>query len=236
MSSPGANKSSAAAYFVYIFLLAVSAVSMAAPAGLAASNDVNRMVTELKKPEWQKNLSSSAWVARFNNERSFEVLTELISNKGINWRVRIRAIRLLGETGNPRGISFLAEILNDPFLNNDCPAIKWNTATALGNFKKDPTALDTLINTLRHDDNNVVREAVIESLGKVGDRRAVPFLLSALEDSSFAIRFSAIKALGAIGDPEAIPYLKRISDRDSDPYIKSEALASLKRLTKTTKG
>ncbi len=90
--------------------------------------------------------------------------------------------------------------------------------------------LETLIYTLKFENNNVVREAVIESLGKVGDPRAVPSLLPALLDGSFAIKFSAIKALGEIGDPAATPFLKRLSDNDSDPYIRNEALAVLKKL------
>ncbi|MCL5236508.1 MAG: HEAT repeat domain-containing protein [Nitrospirae bacterium] len=215
---------------VRLSLIVLSAMLFAASGGMAASSDVDRIVTELEGPDWQDSLSSSAWVARFNNDSSFQALTELISNKGIDWRIRIRAIRLMGETGNPRGISLLARILNDPVLNNDCPAIKWNTATALGNFRKDSTVLETLIYTLKFENNNVVREAVIESLGKVGDPRAVPSLLPALLDGSFAIKFSAIKALGEIGDPAATPFLKRLSDNDSDPYIRNEALAVLKKL------
>jgi len=60
---------------------------------------------------------------------------------------------------------------------------------------------------------------------------AVPFLIPALKDKSFAIKFSTIKALGNIGDPQAIPFLKQIAENDNDPYIKGEALLVLKKFS-----
>ncbi len=224
------QKKKIVSYLAGLPFLILFAMFFLAPGDAAASSDVDRLVAELKRPDWQDSLAMPGWVARFKNDQSYDTLTDLISNKGINWRIRIRAIRLLGATGNTRGINFLADILNDPFLNNDCPAIKWNTITALGNFKKDQTVIDTLLYSLRFEDNIVVREVLIETLGKVGDARVVPFLIPVLNDKSFAIRRSAIEAIGALGGREAAPFLKRLSDYDGDPYIRNEALSSLKKI------
>jgi len=125
----------------------------------------------------------------------------------------------------------LVKIFNDPFLNNECPAMKWNTAVALGkDFNKGSRAVDSLIDALNYN-NLLVREAAIQSLGEIGDSMAVPFLIPALKDKSFAIKFSTIKALGNIGDPQAIPFLKQIAENDNDPYIKGEALLVLKKFS-----
>ena len=87
---------------------------------------------------------------------------------------------------------------------------------------------DSLIDAINHY-NLLVREAVIQSLGRIGDSRAVPFLILALNNKRFAIKFSAIKALENIGDPQAIPFLKKIAENDSDPYVKGEAQSVLKK-------
>ncbi|MBI3593024.1 MAG: HEAT repeat domain-containing protein, partial [Nitrospirae bacterium] len=145
------------------------------------------------------------------------------------WKIQILAIRLLSETKDLRAAELIMNVLQYPFFTNDCPALKWNAAIALGNFGNERRIVNTLIDTL-HDRDLYVREASIQSLGKIGNADAVPHLISALSDSSFAIKLSAINALGKIGSPAAIPYLRRIVDNDGDEYIKNEALSALKRL------
>ncbi len=220
---------------VMLSLVAFAIASLPSGAG-AAQDSVDRLVSELRRQDWQTSLASREWVSRYNNRQSFETITALISNKGIPWKIRIRAIRLLGATRNPDGISVLAEIMSDPIVNNDCPAIKWNTATALSNFKGDKVVYDTLINAMRFEIDTVVREAVINALGKIGNPGAVPFLTSVLDDKSFAIKMSAVRALGEIGDPSADELLKRVAEKDADPYIRKEALYALKRLNGHERG
>ena len=77
-------------------------------------------------------------------------------------------------------------------------------------------------------DNLLVREGIIQSLGNIGDSKAVPFLIPALSDRSFAIRFSAVRALANIKDPGAIPYLRQAADKDRDSQIRAAALSALK--------
>ena len=47
-------------------------------------------------------------------------------------KVKIRAIRLLGDIPDKRISDKLVTVFNNPFLNEECPAIKWNIAHALG--------------------------------------------------------------------------------------------------------
>lgn len=204
--------------FILFFLLTVE--------DLIAEN-IDKLISDLESRDWRTRLSAVEELGRMKDGKSIELLMNVADTRSEVWQVKIRAIRLLGETGDPKAIDLLAKIFNDPFLNYECPAIKWNTAIALGNFKMNSRVVETLINGL--EDNNLgIREAVIQSLGKAGDPRAIPFLISALHDKSFAIKLSAIKALGEIGDPQAIPSLKEIVDSDNDPYVKNEALSALK--------
>jgi HEAT repeat protein len=145
-----------------------------------------------------------------------------VHNVREEWHLRIKAIRMLGQSGDPAASDVLMSTLYEL-----CPAIKWNAATALGNFRDDPRVVDALIHALG-DDTLYVREAAIRSLGRIGNVKAVPYLIAALSSESFAIRVDAVNALGRIGDARAVPYLRRIAKHDTDPMIRKEALAALK--------
>ena len=192
------------------------------------ADNIDDLIINLRNSDRQTRLLAVEELGRISDERAVDALLNFVVIKAEDWRIKIRAIGLLGEIADPRVSEVLVKIFNDPFINEECPAIKWNTAIALGkNFNKGSRAVDSLIDALNHN-NLLIREAAIQSLGIIGDSRAVPFLIPALNDKSFAIKFSAIKALGNIGDPQAIPFLKQILDNDSDPYIKREALSALK--------
>jgi HEAT repeat protein len=168
-------------------------------------------------------------IGKIRDDEAVTLLMKIAGTEQENWRIKIRAIRLLGEIGNPRAVNVLLNIFGNAFLNEACPSMEWHTTVALGNFRNDVRVVDALIAALSYSDL-IVREAAIQSLGKIGDRRAVPFLIPALSDRSFAIRYSAITALGKIGSPEAIPFLRKVAEGDKDPFIKSEALSTLKAL------
>ena len=194
--------------------------------GETKAENVKEVLRNLQSPIWKTRLSAVEEIGKIRNENAINLLMEVADTESEVWEIKIRAVRLLGEIGDPKAINLLTNIFNDPFLNSECPAIKWNTAIALSNFKGYPRVVDTLIKGFE-DVNLIIREAIIQSLGKIGDPKAVPFLISALKDKSFAIKISAIKALKEIADPQAIPPLKEIVEHDNDPYLKSEALSVL---------
>jgi Tfp pilus assembly protein PilF len=57
------------------------------------------------------------------------------------------------------------------------------------------------------------RALVCEAMGKIGDRRAAPWLVSALRDPNLSVSSWACWALAATGDDASIPALKRYSRR-----------------------
>lgn len=198
---------------------------------VAIASSIDDLVANLHNNDQQTQLLAVEELGKIKDDRAVDALLQLVVNRGEDWRIKIKAIRLLGDIPDSRVLERLVKIFNDPFLNEECPAIQWNAAIALGKkFNKGSRAVDSLIDAINHY-NLLVREAVIQSLGRIGDSRAVPFLILALNNKRFAIKFSAIKALDNIGDPRAIPFLKKIADNDSDPYIKSEAQLALKKLS-----
>jgi HEAT repeat protein/PBS lyase HEAT-like repeat-containing protein len=95
---------------------------------------------------------------------------------------------------------------------------------------RDPRALEALITALG-DANRDVRWAAIETLGEIGDRRAVPPLLEYLKKPE-AYRWGkrlAASALGAIGDPAAVDALGELL-RDDDAFVRRLAALALVRI------
>jgi HEAT repeat protein len=215
---------------VYRTVAILGVIFLIVAGGRAIASSIDDLVANLHSNDQQIQLLAVEELGNIKDDRAVDALLQLVVNRGEDWRIKIKAIRLLGDVPDLRVLERLVKIFNDPFLNEECPAIQWNTAVALGKkFNKGSRAVDSLIDAINHY-NLLVREAVIQSLGKIGDSRAVPFLILALHDKRVAIKFSAIKALENIGDPQAIPFLKQIAENDSDPYVKGEALTVLKKI------
>lgn len=209
-----------------LFFLFLCIFVLIAAQGTAAGGDIDKPASRLQHNDPKVRLSAIEDLGRIRDDESVTALISVVENKGEDWRIQTKAIKLLSEIKNPRSIGLLIKVLDDPFFTYDCPALKWNAAIALGNFKNS-RAVDALINALT-DKILYVREAAIQSLGEIGDERAAPHLISVLGDKSFAIKISAIKALGKIGASSAIPHLKQTADDDTDHYIRGAALEVLK--------
>ncbi len=196
---------------------------------LTVSADYNILIKDLQSKNFHDRLSAVNTIGNMRDEKTVDLLIDFLSNKNEDWEIQIMAIRILGERRDLRAVSILLEYFENVFLNYECPAIKWNTAIALGNFKDDFRVFDALINNLSYD-NLLVREAVIQSLGKIGSNGAVAYLLPILNEKSFALKYSTLLALGNIGDPQAIPNLKKFITHEKDPILKKEALKLIREL------
>lgn len=208
-------------------LLALSVVVLIGiPVISSGADDLQKIRVELNNSDWNMRLAAVEKLSNRKDEDTIDLLIYITEMRTEYWPVKIKAITLLGDSGNPRAIEPLLATFNDSFMNWECPSIKSYAAAALGNYKQDPRVLETLIEGV--DDRELLtREASIQSLGKIGNPKAVPALLRLLSDKSITIRLSAIKSLEQIGDPQAIPYLKRMAENESDPVVRSEAVAAL---------
>lgn len=84
----------------------------------------------------------------------------------------------------------------------------------LGRFRVDaPQAIDVLIAALKDEDDRTdaggypLRRNAARALGKLGDMRAVPALVWALECSDFYVREAAAQSLEMLGDPACLTRL-----------------------------
>jgi HEAT repeat protein len=189
------------------------------------AEDIDAVRYQLESGSWGKRLAIVDNLGSMNKEWAYQLLLEIADTRAEYWPIKIRAIKYLGERGDPRAIELLLKIYHDHFLHSECPSIKSYTATALGYFK-DNRIIDALITGIE-DSEVLIRESSIKALGKIGSPKATAALFTALKDSSYAVRLSAIQALGDIKDARAIPYLQKIAETDNDQVLRDEALIAL---------
>ncbi len=189
------------------------------------------LVKKLELENWEDLFYKRGELKRYKEGDRFRTLVEVVENKGLDWHIRIKGIRLLSNTHNVAAPDILIGMLYDPFFNHECPAIKSSVAEALGNFKRDHRVVDALLHSM-NDEEIHVREASVDSLGKIGNKKAVPALLKVLNDKSVAMRIAAIRALGRIGDPSAVASIQRIAVKDVSEEVRSVAADVIHRLGK----
>ncbi len=187
------------------------------------------LLKDLESKDFQTRMAAVESIGKIRDEKAVDALIQFLKNKGEDWEIQIRAIRHLGKSKDPKALYILLQFFENVFFNFDCPAIKWNTALALSNFKDNERVFEALLHDLYYD-NLVVREAVIQSLGSLGNRRAVPYLIPILRENGFALKLSVIKALEKIGDPSAIPHLQKFAANEKDPFLRKSALKAIRKL------
>jgi len=194
------------------------------------AGDLEDLTKKLYDYDVNVQISAVEELAKMGDEKAVEALLKFVFMKTEDWKVKIRAIRLLGNIPDTGVSDKLVTIFNDPFLNYECPAMKWNTAVALGHrHNKGTRAVDALIDALGYN-NLLIREAAIQSLGKIGDPLSVPYLITALDDDRFAVKYNAVKALESIGSKEAVPFLQKIADAEKDPLLKEETQKAIENI------
>jgi len=73
----------------------------------------------------------------------------------------------------------------------------------------------------------MVRDNTIQELGRLQDRRAVPFLTTLLGHNNRQVRLLSVHALGAIQADEARPAIERVAQQDGDREVRQAAAAAL---------
>jgi HEAT repeat protein len=196
--------------------------------GNAWADDFERISKDLASDNWKTRFAAVQKLGTMRDDaRTVDMLMKVADDKVEYWPVKIEAIKILGEIGNPKSVDVILSVYNDTFLNNECPSIKSFAAAALGGFKSERRIVEALIEGI-NDPEVLTREAAIQSLGKLKDPRAVPPLINALNDRNYTVRLNAIISLGKIQDPQAIPHLRKISTVEQDQVLKDTALLALK--------
>lgn len=183
-------------------------------------------------------LSSAGETAIPELERTFEL------RDWIEKELSHEVVRAMGNTGSKEAVFFLSDIMNEAYddirlvaadslrrIDHESATealirgIEKNDYIALrGSYSWFPlpsspfiissTAVLPLTNALKNSRESGVRWLAAITLGEIGDKRAIPFLISALDDNSGFVGELAAKALIQIG-PDTVPYLHTALDSES---------------------
>ena len=132
------------------------------------------------------------------------------------------SVRLGDETRRAR----VAALVGDPKTAVD---LRVRAALALAT-SGDGSGIPVLAEALDRRDDILLCRFIIVTLGKLGDRRAVPLLLAHLPEVQN--RREMVEALGALGDPAALPALVEALQHDAYVPVRAAAATSLAQIGK----
>ena len=135
------------------------------------------------------------------------------------------AIQALGNTGDAAAATLLVAKLTSP----DFPDARKNDCIlALGNLKN-AAAVDALVAIAGNTDEEKVRRMyAADSLGKIGDRRALAVLKTMVAENDALIRLYAASALSHFGLDEVFPVLIQ-GLRDENVKVREQSAKALAR-------
>jgi HEAT repeat protein len=192
------------------------------------ANSTDNLIKDLKSKDFEVRMQAVETLGNNMDENTLDVFKKYVFVRTEVWKIKIKAIDFLGMVEDKEVSEFLIKIVGDPLLNQGCPAMKRHAIVALGKkFNNGSKAVYALVKVLQ-EDNLLIKEAAIQSLGAIGDPEAVPYLLQGLDDKSFAIKLSTIRALEQIGDIQAVPHLESVAEKESDSYLKAMAASLVK--------
>ena len=137
--------------------------------------------------------------------------------------VASQAIRVCGRSGEPACATALEGKLNNPDFPN---ARRPDVILALGDLK-DQKAVDDLITIAKDPDaDKIQRVYALDSLGKIGDPRAVPVLKAMFAEGDALVRVYAASALSHFSVDTAFPMLIQ-GLRDDDWKVREQCAKGL---------
>lgn len=181
----------------------------------------------LNPKEWKTNRAKAAeTLGNIKDERGVEPLLRA-ANSPMS-ELRDKAITALGNIGDYRGYDLIAKAIEAELD----PSIRADAISAIAKYG-DRSSEDLLLSVLDEEltsQNLSVWEAAVSALGDIESRKAVPKLISILQDRSLptSLRAKAAEALGKIKDTAASkPLIERLNDESEyDDVWKAAALAA----------
>jgi HEAT repeat protein len=149
----------------------------------------------------------------------------------------IRALRALGTTGSREACMVVLDFAkNNSFREGSRESNPWRTVVSvLGQLRCSEAfpLLMAMIQRIEKEESNereyardILKEEIIGSLGKIGDDRALPFLLEALQRCQDHDLIAPIRALGDVGSEQSVERLLPFLECD-DNWVKNETAKAL---------
>lgn len=168
---------------------------------------IERVVDALKSPSVSMRANAVYVLGQMRAVQTLDILIDRLQDP--EWRVRRRVVEALGLIKNKKAVEPLVRSLSDNVERVQREAIQ--SLVGFGNLSTDP-----ILNALSHEKNKFILRAMLITLGKVGDPRAIPDLVIHLRSSYFVVRIAAVHALVRYGSQVIESLLPTLSFNQSD--------------------
>ena len=197
---------------------------------LGDDTGVDVLVEALDDGDETTRLGAAESLANLGDVRALPVLVNGLHD--VDDTIRRRSAELLGVLGDPGAVPHLLAALREPTIPIRLAATRALRKLDMGRHRDE--AVLALIGVLETRSYGVqhhrLREEAAQALGQLGDSRAIPALINALEWKYDSYLHScAAEALGEIGDPVAVPGLI-VALTDGHARVKGHAAQALGRI------
>lgn len=154
---------------------------------------VKTLIQALKDKSLGVRLEASKALVNIGDP-AVEPLIQVLKHE--DFEVRRVTIETLGEIGDNRSLEPLFQALNQAFEDYDKNNIRETAIRAIGKIKE--PSIEPFILALKNN-NWVVRRFAAETLGNIGDKRAIDHINKILSDEMKEVKKAAIEALEKLG-------------------------------------
>lgn len=175
-----------------------------------------------REKSWYVKSGCVEALGHIGSDKAMNILAKILvtdAGEDATW-TRTKAAWALAEIGE-KSIPLLARALND---NEEVTRRRAGWALV----KIGSPSIKALISSLR-EINKYTRERAAQTLGWIGDERAVTSLIWALKDNEPSVVGSAAWALGRIGNPKALSALQGLVNNKNDD-VRENAVEAMERI------
>ncbi|MBS3740522.1 MAG: HEAT repeat domain-containing protein [Candidatus Cloacimonetes bacterium] len=165
---------------------------------------VEILISDLNFADKYIQMETIEKLANTEDPRAIEPITKCLISP--HEEVRITAVNALEKLKAPASIDDLILCLDD-----GSRSVRRNAINALKGFGNE--AVETLIASTKSEDWKI-RSGAAETLGEIGNEKAVDSLIFLLDDKNEDVRLEAVVALGKIGPTKSIQYLEKLKQKE----------------------
>ncbi|MFO7890133.1 MAG: HEAT repeat domain-containing protein [bacterium] len=147
---------------------------------------VNILLDTLRSLSSMLRKNAARTLGELTSFRAVDSLINIIDDE--EWKVRKSVVKALGEIGDRKAIEPLVNTLSD-----NVEMVQKQAMESLLLFGKLST--NPLLNALSFEKDKFNLRAIILTLGRIGDEKAIPVLVNHLRSSYFVVRMATVNAL-----------------------------------------
>ncbi len=174
------------------------------------------LARQLHHPEEEVRRQAIEELHRRAGAENLALLSEGLGD--LSWRVRKTAVNVI--VNYPDYKSAITILINALY---DAENVGRRTSAIEALVRIGEKTVADLVEACQTYDPDV-RKFVLDILGEIGSKRALPLLLKIIEDQDENVRLAAVEALGKIGGPEAREKLLELVNSGNDLIIRFSAL------------